>query len=112
MDIDGYAITCIEDLRKRFYDIRVDFLSEDELNYELQIRQILLEDSVPMVRKRGNLRECLKKEKIEGSVLSINYELDSQLDYDVCIEKWLGVKEDLASGLVSPPPRGHAILLH
>lgn len=77
-------ISGVEDLRKCFEDLRVDFLNEDELDCELNVRRIKLEEEGSMVSKRGSLREHAKHEKEQNKLSDTVYELDPLLDYELC----------------------------
>ena len=43
-------------LKQLFYDIRVDHLAEDELDFELEVRKIVFSDNEAIARKRRALR--------------------------------------------------------
>ena len=85
--MDPQWAPAIAQLQSRFYDIRADFLNEDEIDYELNVRGIVCEEGAQMIRKRGNLREALKNEKERNALAEIKYELDPVIDLHLCREK-------------------------
>lgn len=104
-------IANLEDLEARFCDLRVDFLSEDELDYELHIRGIICEHGAQMVRKRGNLREALKRERDSEVKLQVKYELDPELDYASCVDKYHSLLDSLVGAKITPA-RCQTTMLH
>ena len=101
-----------ENLPKLFYDIRVDHLNEDELEYELEIRDILFAREDSMSRKRRALREKIKSEKEELAVGDRTLKRNPVDELRCCEVKLREFEEVLHGAPKEVPPRCQSILLH
>ena len=101
-----------EDLKTFFYDIRVDHLNEDELDFELEIREIIFGKDESMCRKRRALRERLKQEKTEPAIIEYALKRDPRMEAIACQNKLLSFESTLGGSEKDLPPRCQSILLH
>lgn len=100
------------DIEKYFRNVRVDHLSEDELDYELDVRGVMSVPNDTMSRKRRSLRERLKQEKEENfpNVKTLNREPLEELA--ICELKLKEIEEVLVNTPKVVPPRCQSSLLH
>lgn len=101
-----------ENLPTLFYDIRVDHLNEDELEYELEIRDILFAREDSMSRKRRALREKIKCEKEERKGGDRTLKRNPLDEFRCCEGKLRELEEMLQGATKDLPPRCQSILLH
>ncbi|KXJ68007.1 hypothetical protein RP20_CCG006673 [Aedes albopictus] len=101
-----------DDLPMLFFDIRVDHLNEDELDFELEVRNIVFENRESMSRKRRALRERLKSEKLEGGIEEFTWQRDPQNELVVCGIKFQEIEGTVQNSVRDLPPRCQSSLLH
>lgn len=101
----------VEKLKQQYGDIRVDHLNEDELDFELEIRDIVFNNNEPISRKRRALRETLKTEKLIDNPKK-TLKQDPSLDLQLCIAKLKQIDETIGVSSKSVPPRCQSRLLH
>lgn len=79
-----------------YYQMRVEFLTDDELEYELVSRAVLMDGNFNVARKRKLLRDRLKAERdgtVEKHVQSVVG--DESTAIDVCSQKFVEIKTSL-----------------
>lgn len=101
-----------ENLNKLFYDIRVDHLNEDELDFELEVRDIVFGRDDSMSRKRRALREKLKKEKDEQDGGDRIIKRNPEEEFRICERKVREFEMTLEGATRDLPSRCQSILLH
>lgn len=100
------------DIEKRFYDVRVDHLNEDELDYELEVRGIDFREDKSMSRKRRSLRELLKQEKEEIIPVAKMLKRVPQDEIVICTDKLAQIEESVNHSTKDLPPMWQSTLLH
>lgn len=98
-------------LKKWFYDIRVDHLNGDELDFELEIRNIVFDNNESISRKRRALRETIKDERlVENPEKSLKR--NPLEDFNDCIGKFTELEEIIQISTKGVPKRCQSRLLH
>lgn len=95
-----------------YHDMHVDHLLEDELLFELSIRQIVILDDPSFSRRRRSLRECLKSERENNKLLSIEIEIDVELEILNSQQKLAEIFNQVANGDKFVKAKGKSRLLH
>lgn len=101
----------VEKLNKLYYDMRVDHLNEDELDFELDVRDILFNNNESISRKRRALRETLKTEKTQENPRMF-LKQNPIIDYQICLAKFNEIGESINISSKNIPPRCQSRLLH
>lgn len=101
----------IEKLKQLYYDIRVDHLNEDELDFELDIRDILFDNNESISRRRKALREILKTEKSEVNP-NKSLKQNPATDLHICLAKLNEIEETIRISSKSVPSKCQSRLLH
>ncbi|XP_055605869.1 uncharacterized protein LOC129754038 [Uranotaenia lowii] len=81
------------ELDSQFYKLRVDHLEEDEIDYELDVRNIRFEQGDNISRKKRCLRETLKCGKDNQSSITKVFNRDLDQETQICENKLRKVEE-------------------
>lgn len=71
------------DFSTLYRGMRVDYLSPEELNYELFLRNIIIGDDQSCCKRRRRLKQIMKNER-EGHEFIIHYDQDPEDDLKTC----------------------------
>lgn len=76
-------------LKKLYYELRIEFLFEDELDFELESRGVILPSGCDITRKRKMLRDTMKAEK-DGSAEKWRQTIrgDIEKEVKICMQKF------------------------
>ncbi|XP_062534809.1 uncharacterized protein LOC134203992 [Armigeres subalbatus] len=102
----------VDKIREWYHSLRVDHLSQDELDFELDIRSIIIRDDPTYSRRRRSLRDHLKSEKEKQTIIEVVLEVN----WEETIQTFRQYYDKLCEGLQQNDKnlrvRGQAKLLH
>lgn len=81
-----------------YHDMHVDHLLEDELLFELSIRQIMISDDPSFSRRRRSLREHLKAEREENRLLLIEIIINFEQEFATIEQKLNDILNHMVNG--------------
>lgn len=99
------------DFGSLYRGLRVDHLEAGELDYELLLRNIAVADDESRCKRRRRLKQILKEER-EGHEFIIHYDLDPEVDMQLCRKIFTELQNALKSNPVGRVNFCKARLLH
>lgn len=80
-----------------YYKMRVEFLTSDELDFELKSRSVVFDPKSDLSRKRKWLRDKLTHEQLTGSGSFAGIiDSDAKDEAQICIQKYADMKQALS----------------
>lgn len=99
-----------ENVKKQYLEMRVDFLDEEELDIELELRNITFGEDFSMSRKRRMVRDAMKLEREQGGgEQALIYEAEHEIE--ICKAKLEAFEKSVLIGS-SVAPKSNSVLLH
>lgn len=99
-------------IREWYHNLRVDHLSPDELDFELNIRSIVIRDDPTYSRRRRSLRDHLKVEKEQQKVIEAELEVNWEETIKYCRRNYDEIFAGFEQNDRNLRVRGKAKLLH
>lgn len=95
-----------------YHSLRVDHLMPYELDFELNIRSIVIRDDPTYSRRRRSLRDQLKVEKENNQLISVELDVDGEETIQFCRQNFNEISEGLKENDKILRVRGQSRLLH